>query len=629
MHFSIMAGDAPRRSSSALRGSVVASLATLAFLSTGARPAAADGQTPPQPGAPAAPAAPAPVTQPPAEAAASAAPPPVYPVPVYPAQPAYPQPVFIQPAAPPLYPQPTPIDLEMPRFVVTETDEAPAHLSDFMDTRLAWTFGNDDVLHAVGEATPLSPSASIGDRPQYRLFFDNLNSRFNDRENITHLVLYKKMPGYIRNLDTEASLALRLDMSALATNTNNLNQALYDAGSFIRLFYHTEGGPSGKRGIGLTLWPIDTDRFRLGYLYDISWGGSASSINQSIFPNIQGGAPGAKLQYDGDGWNAFFGFKTAQIVQLQQTLTPGTSDVQELHLTNTNYGFLGGMATDPSRNLHIDVNGGFFQQGKFDLPDVAGRSVYTFGASGRIIVHKDMPVPQSIDFLLYRNDPNKPMVIFKPEVYTPGKTSWAGSLEFTELAQNLKDFDTVGVTTLQAARAAALQLSVKSGFFRGSLTGIYRDLAFVLRNQPSFIPFETLPKESGSNPEEFFAGTIDYYLERLRLTPGLGAGLQFPATFSSTSVNTNSAPIERVVVVRQQGNLAILPVNQQATPIFQARLSLKWQASKILSAQVWVQYIRDNNGTFVEQDPTEGTVSLRTFINPDFFGLGTSVMARF
>jgi hypothetical protein len=70
-------------------------------------------------------------------------------------------------------------------------------------------------------------------------------------------------------------------------------------------------------------------------------------------------------------------------------------------------------------------------------------------------------------------------------------------------------------------------------------------------------------------------------------------------------------------------------VNQQAVPIFQARASLRWDVSKILSAIAWVQYVRDNNGTFVERDPSEGTVALRTFISPDFLGFGTSVQARF
>lgn len=509
-------------------------------------------------------------------------------------------------------------------------EEPPTRIGDFMDTRLTWTFGDDDVLHATGQAFPLSPNASIAERKQYRLFFDNLNSRFVGRENLTHLVLYKKMPGFIRNLDTEASLVLRFDIGALSRNTNNLNQALYDAGSYIRAFYHTDGKADGKQGIGVTFWPLDTDRFRLGYLYDISWGGTNASINQSIFPRIQGSSPGAKVQYDGNNFSVYAGFKTASIVQVEETITPGTSEVEEIRIGQTNFGFLAGGSVDATDMLHIDLGGGYFQQGRFDLPDVAKQPVYTFGASGRVVVHhRDMQVAQSIDFLLYRNDPNKPQIIFKPETYTPGKTTWSASIEASQLFQNLKDFDAAGQTSTQPARSAALQANVKSGYLRGSLTGIYRDLPFVLRNQPSFIPFQTIPRDAATSNELFFAVAADYYIESVRLTPGIGGGLQFPATFQTSSVDAASSPIQRTVVVREQGNIAILPVNQTSVPIFQARLSLRWDISKILAAVAWVQYVRDNNGTFVERDPSEGTVALRTFINPDFLGLGTSVQARF
>ncbi|MBX3202524.1 MAG: hypothetical protein KF894_30640, partial [Labilithrix sp.] len=145
--------------------------------------------------------------------------------------------------------------------------------SGFMDTRLTWTFGDDDFLHKTGELVPLSPTFSVGERPQYRLFFDNLNSRFSGRENLTHLVMYKKLPAFIENLTTEAALVLRFDLAQLAANTGNLNAALYDTGSYLRLFYAT-GGNEGKTGLGLTFFPLDTDRMRLGYLYDLSWGGT-------------------------------------------------------------------------------------------------------------------------------------------------------------------------------------------------------------------------------------------------------------------------------------------------------------------------------------------------------------------
>ncbi len=538
------------------------------------------------------------------------------------------------PAQPPAQPQPAqPPPNEKPVVEVkTQADESPTRVGDFMDTRLTWVVGDDDVLKQTGQAFPLSPNVSIGDRRQYRLFFDNLNSRFAGRENLTHLALYKKMPGFIDDLDTEASLIVRLDLAQLASNSGNLNQALYDAGSYIRAFYHTAkyDDPKKVEGLGFTLWPIDTDRFRLGYLYDISWGGTAASINQSIFPRLVGSSPGAKIGYEHPRFNVYVGFKTAQIVQVEETLTPGTSEVEQIRIGQTNYGVLGGGGAQVADNFRFDLGGGFFTQGKFDLPDVEGLQIWTTGASARLAVHhEDMPVGQSIDFSLYRNDPNKPQIIFKPEKYYPEKVLWMVSVEGTSLFQRLKDFDVAGQVSIQPAIAGALQGQIKADFFRASLTGIYRDLPFVLRNQPSFIPFQTMPADAETAPELFFALAADYYFEGPRLTPGLGAGLQLPSTFTSESVDLSSAPISRTVVVRDQGNIAILPVNTGATPIIQARASLKWDISAILSTIVWVQYVRDNNATFVERDPNEGTVALRTFVSPDFLGFGGSAQARF
>src|SRR5687767_1350308 len=51
-----------------------------------------------------------------------------------------------------------------------EEDESPTRIGDFMDTRLTWVIGDDDVLKQTGQAFPLSPNVSIGDRRQYRLF---------------------------------------------------------------------------------------------------------------------------------------------------------------------------------------------------------------------------------------------------------------------------------------------------------------------------------------------------------------------------------------------------------------------------------------------------------------------------
>lgn len=513
----------------------------------------------------------------------------------------------------------------------TQAGAVRAH-SDFVDTRLTWTLGDDDFLHPTGEAIPLSPNFSIGDRPQYRLFFDNLNSRFSGRENVSHLVLYGKMPGYIENLETDAALVMRVNMTSLASQSNNVNSVLEDAGSYLRVFYKTGGDEQKAEGASLVLYPIDTDRFRLGYLYDISWGGTNARINQSIFPRLQGSAPGAKLQYDGKGFYAFGGFKTASIVEVQRRIVESGSGegatTDTVRVAETNYGFLGGLGLDVTDGFRLDGGAGYFQQGRFEEPDVLGERVYTFGFSGRVVLHDGMPVPRSADFALYRNDPNAPTELFRPEQYEAGKFAWAIAAEGSQLHQNLKDFDRPGATDIQLARAAALQANLKYGFLRTSVSAIYRDLPYVLRNQPSFIPFQTIPDQAKTEDETFFAVSTDYFIESARLTPGFGAGLQMPATFRSESVDLFGQDTSRTIVVREQGNLAFLPVGEQRVPILQARASLKWDLSPMMSAVTWLQYRRDNNATRLELDPS-GTVLLRRFISPNFVGYGLAMQARF
>ncbi len=500
--------------------------------------------------------------------------------------------------------------------------------SNFMDTRLTWTFGDDDFTHATGQLIPLSPTFSIGDRPQYRLFFDGLNSQYAGRENLTHLVMYKKMPGFLPHLTTEASVVLRFDLAALASNSNNVNSALYDAGSYIRVFYNTrEARPT--EGLSLTFFPLDTDRFRLGYLYDISWGGTNASLNQSIFPRIQGSSPGLKIQYDTEKFYAFAGFKTATIVEPLTVLNPATNnDVEVTSVGETNYGVLAGLGYDPAKFLRLDADGGYFQQGRFDLDDVRGQPIYTYGGSARIVVHHDMPVPQSVDFLLYKNDPFAPMVMFAPEKYDPKMLAWSISAEGDLIDQHLKDFDVAGETKMQPALAAALQGVVRAGYARFSATGIYRDLNYVVRNVPGFIPFETLPANTKTDPEMFGSLSADYYISKYHLTPQISGGIQLPSTFKS-EFSDGGVPASRTIVVRSQGNESILPYDSDRTPIYQARISLKWQLSSMLGATVWGQFVRDNNGTLVEQDPTEGTASLRVFQSPNRIGAGLSMQARY
>ncbi len=491
---------------------------------------------------------------------------------------------------------------------------------DFIDTRITWTFGDDDVLAPTGQRVPVSPLPRIGDRQQYQLFFDALNSRYAGRENLTHLAMYARAPGFIDRLNTEAALVLRVDLAALSSGSGNLNQAFYDAGTYLRISYALGHGSGNNDNLSVTFFPFDTDRFRIGYLWDLSFGGN------SVFPRRVGPAPGVKLGLDVGALSLWAGFKTAGIVVPLQVVT-SSSDLDVVRVEETQYAALAGLTLRGGESFRFDLSGGWFQQGRFDLTGVRGQQVYLFGGSARLVYSHGLRVTQSLDMMLYRNDPTTPFVAFAPETFSPGTVQYAFSAEFTGLAQNLANVDVPGQTALQAGFAGALQGRIKAGYFSASFTGLYRDVAFLLRDVPSFIPFQTVPTNAQTSPEYFFAGQIDYTLARLHMTPSLIVGVQLPATFSST-VQEGALLSSRTLVIRRAGNFSILPPGTDRVPIVSARASFRWDISRIMAGIFWLQYVLDGNSTLLQVDDT-GTRQVRVFQSPSQFGFGVTAQARF
>jgi hypothetical protein len=476
-----------------------------------------------------------------------------------------------------------------------------------MDTRITWVYGDDDLLADAGEKIPDSPLPSIGDREGYELFFDNLDSRYTGRENQTHLVMYKALPGFIDNLTTEAAVVLQFEMYEGGVDFG-------DDGTYLRLHYHTAGLGS-EDGLSVTFFPFDTERFRLGYLWDISWGGGA------IFTNKRHGfAPGAKIGFRQGIFDAFVGFKTTKISMMKgETADGGPLNVQE-----TAYGFLGGAGVDIAEMFRIDVGGGFFQQGTFEFSGLVSRPVYTGGVSLRLAFHKGRPVSMPADFALYRNDPFTAQERLGPDPEaTEGTPTDARELsvevsaEGTVLLQHLADPDSFGDTVIQPAYAAALQFLLTYGGLRTHLTGFFRTTPYILHTVPGFSPFWALPDAVKTGHELFLSAGVDYHFERSHLTPGLILGVQSPATYSAGSTT---------VVIRDESSRDILPAGEKALPIFSARASLQWDLSDMMSLLVFIQYSRDVNRTHLVRDP-EGT--FRTFTGADELGAALVAQARF
>lgn len=495
---------------------------------------------------------------------------------------------------------------------------ANARAGDFLDTRLSFVFADDNLLARSGETTPNSPNAGFGAGNQNTQFFDNFNTRFSGFESLSNLVMYKKMPSFFDGLTSEAALALQL----LERPSGGID--LRDNSSYIRLSFRPPSWGE-KESVSFTGFPVSSDRFRLGYAYRVSWGGSGAFTTRAL----SDGVPGMKLQISRDlkadkdqQWYAFLGLKTSLV------LNDLVLEKERL------YGYLGGAGIDLTPALRLEASGGYFQKGI--VPGLANQGVEApvnaAGGSAQAVFHKGVPVGTSVDFKLYRNDPELFDRFFTPEQY-PGGVAATLAVEGSYLVQTLEDPDVFAATVPQRASAVAMQARLKVNYLRLHLLALYRTLSFIQFEVPGLPPFRDFPDGTELRPEMFGAFGLDYYISRLHLTPGLIVGAQQPASFRSpvAVLGGNTPPPallgQRTVVVREVNLLSILPTDYQAVPILSAKATFRWDLSESVAAVGELYYTRDANRTTF-RDSTAG-IAEPSFEKEHAVGFNTLVQARF
>lgn len=476
---------------------------------------------------------------------------------------------------------------------------------DFVDTRVTFVFTNDNLLVAPGETNPSNPGTRFGNASTANTFFyDNYETKYTGFETLSHVVLYKKLPSYFAGLTTEAALALTVQL------VSETGSSFGDSGSYVRLTYALDDAKPERYNLQLTAFPFSADRFRLGYSYQISWGGSSIFPKQDPDINKKNPVPGVKLQWNGGDFYAFTGTKTS-LLQRKRTM----EDPTELA---TFWGFLGGGGWD-NGFLRGEANGGYFQKGLNPNTSVIGESVNAFGASVQIGVHDGLPIGQSIDFKLYRNDPTIVDVWFAPERYVPGKLSWAVMSEYTNVYQSLEDASKPGSTTLQRAQAGDLNVKIKWDYARFNVDFLFRDLAFILFNVPSLTSYQSFPRNLDLTPELFLAAGVDYHFPSLHLTPGISGGVQWPASFTPTGESTS--------LVRNEGNRSILPRDTEVVPIIAMKATAKLDLSDMLALLGEARFQIDNNQTTYIND--ENGINVLDFTQPYLFGFNLVLQGRF
>ncbi|MGB9599221.1 MAG: hypothetical protein ACPL7I_01600 [Myxococcota bacterium] len=475
---------------------------------------------------------------------------------------------------------------------------------DFVDTRVSFILSNDNILVGPGETNPSNPGTRFGSASSGNTFFyDNYETKYTGYESLSHLVLYKKMPSYFEGLTTEASLAL------LVILLSEYSVGFGDSGSYIRLTYAFDNEEKSKQNIQMTLFPYSSDRFRLGYSYQISWGGSDIFPKQDPDINKKNPVPGVKLQFNYDDFYAFTGAKSS-LLQRKKDL----NDPTELEAF---WGFLGGGGWD-NGFVRAELNAGFFRRGLNPNNSVIGDPVDSAGVSVQLGLHQGLNIGKSIDFALYKNDPNEVVNFFKPEEYGSG-LSWVIATEFTNIYTKLEDADKPGNTIYQRAVAGDINIKLKYNYTRLSLDAVYKDLAFILFNVPSLTPYQSIPKELNTSPAIFYAIYLDHHLPSLHPTPGISFGMEWPAYFEDRTGT--------VTVVRSISDRNSLKTGDDVTPIVATKLSFKLDFSEMLAMILELRFQIDNNMTTFKQD-INGEVML-DYTEPYLFGFNLVFQGRF
>jgi hypothetical protein len=453
--------------------------------------------------------------------------------------------------------------------------------SGFMDTRLAFTLTNENVLVKPGETIPSVPGWRFGVPNSLGvLFFDNYDTRYSGFETMSHAVMYRDF--HSGHFDAEAGFVLRIN------EISGSSIGLSDDGSYIKLSNWKDPTHKDPTRISLTAFPVSADRFRLGYSYRLSWGGDPE------YGRAKSATPGAKLQYDTERAYAFVGAKSAVILDRR------TAEQRSALAALAGGGVDLLPATDDQVGVRLEANGGYFDRGYNELVDVNNQKVQLFGASFQLSVHKGMPVQSSVDYRLYKFDNERVAGLFDPVKYSGG-LSWLAMSEFTYLAQTLKDPNKTGTTVLQPGVAGDLNVRVVMNRTRLRFDVSYRDLAFILHSVPSLPTYEDFPSQYETSPDLFAAIGADQNWNDF-LTLGVIAGIEKPATLTSpTGIAGQPGATGKSTAVIRNNNIdtiiTILPTGESAAEQLALKGSAKLTFGRIYSALLEVFYSYDPNTT--------------------------------
>ena len=506
-----------------------------------------------------------------------------------------------------------------------------ARAGDFMDTTLTFVAGDDNVFAGAGETTPSSPRADLRPRTGNSLFFENYNTRNTGEETRGALVLSKEFTGHFTRVVPEASLVLQWDANRTARDIEQYGATgnrkplggLRDDGSFLAVHFDGEkdaAQPDVKPSLlSVVLFPFDADRLRLGYSWDLTWGGRASFL-------LAQAAPGGMVSWRGPSSYAFVGGKTARTQRFTQSVLDPQKDENEAI-----YGALAGGGVHLRPELLVEAGVGFFERGTIPLDrlELQGTWINQFGGSAQVTWHEGIEPRVPVDTKLLRNTGTGAL---KARDWKPRTFGWLVSAEATAASQQLENSDALGQPKREVAWAGDLNGLMQRGRWTLSVDVVLRSVEFLVMDTPGASPYATVSNALKASPEVFADVGADYTFPEQRFVPGLALGVQSPATAQVSVRTADGRTVSAYQVFQKTKNVLgetqvlnyTLPAGESAAPVLGAKLYLRQYLSDLMLVMAQAQLSYDNNR--IANDPSSGA---RKFENPMVLGVNLLAQARF
>ncbi len=466
----------------------------------------------------------------------------------------------------------------------SEQSNERRQISDFLDTWVT-TALEDTNLRAGPEH--FSPGPNFVQRGN-QTFFENYEGRWTDDISQSHLVLYHQDDGYFEKWWTEAAVVLQFTPFLDPDQTDD-GVRITDDGSYVRVVRDL----GEDHTFSITGYAVDASRFRLGYSWDLSYGG------KEIMARQVGAMPGVRLQWQKGGSYAFAGAKTA--------ISKRVTDDWDGDRNNAYYALLGGAGVSVGDKVKVEVGGGYFQQGQLEnVPDandpLYGQLIHAYGLSGQVAFRStaDLRFIQSSELRLYRNAPD----FIRDSYISHNQLDGFGVLvqaEANRLSQLLLDPDATGATALawQNALAGDVQTVLVYKATQVNIDLVYKDLAYILFDIPGFTSGWGIPESVETTPQLYGRFTISHYFDKLHFAPRFGIGLMNPASYK-----TDGGTFVQYSSRDKEGT----PDGQGVAQILGAVLGAQLDISPSVVLVGELLYTQDHNQSKVQSTDTGGTI---------------------